>query len=179
MIGKEIFLIALDELQHEYQDYEFMVSRDVTWVLQKKMNHLIEEKGLPFELYQDYPLEKGCREHKENELVIVKQGTNYRDLFSGKVQAELVIRILFEPSRLRHDVCTHHLPRVLITELNENIRKVQSLVNSRKTREGISILIDEYSRYRHQVSHDEHVTWESWGDYEDPGLNVSLLIAKF
>lgn len=177
--AKDIFLIALEELRREYPDYEFMVSRDVTWILQKKMNGIIEEKGLPFELYQDYPLEKGCREHKENELVLINQGTHYKDLFSGRAQAELVIRVLFEPSKLRHDVCSHHLPRVLITKLTEDIRKVQTLVESKKARGGISILIDEYARHRHQVIQDEFISWESWGDYEDPGLNLSVLIAKF
>lgn len=179
MVGKEIFFLALEEIKREYPDYEFMVSRDVTWILQKKMNRLIEEKELPFELYQDYPLEKGCREHKENELVLVTQGTNYKDLFSGKAQAELVIRVLFEPSRLRQDICVHHLPKVLVTQLTENIRKVQSLVESNKSKEAVSILIDEYSRHRHQVSQDHQVTWTVWGDYEGSLLNLSVLIAQF
>ena len=179
MIGQEIFFMALEEIKQEYPKYEFMVSRDVTWILQKKMKRLIEEKGLPFELYQDYPLEKGCYEHKENELVLVTQGTNYKELFSGRAQAELVIRILLEPSKLRQDVCSHHLPRVLVTQLPEKIRKVQSLVHSGKTKEGISLLIDEYSRHRHQVIQDKDVVWESWGDYDDSGFNISVLVATF
>ena len=48
MIGQEIFFMALEEIKQEYPKYEFMVSRDVTWILQKKMKRLIEEKGLPF-----------------------------------------------------------------------------------------------------------------------------------
>ncbi|MFR1836821.1 MAG: hypothetical protein ACLSXM_11330 [Turicibacter sanguinis] len=90
-----------------------------------------------------------------------------------------MIRILLEPSKLRQDVCSHHLPRVLVTQLTENIRKVQSLVHSGKTKEGISLLIDEYSRHRHQVIQDKDVVWESWGDYDDSGFNISVLVATF
>lgn len=36
MIGQEIFFMALEEIKQEYPKYEFMVSRDVTWILQKR-----------------------------------------------------------------------------------------------------------------------------------------------
>lgn len=176
---KEVFSIALEELQREYLHYEFMVSRDVTWILQKKIRRLIETIDLPLEIYHDYPLEKGSKGHKENELVLVNAGTNYKDLFSGKSQAELVIRVLFEPSRFRRDICAHHLPYVFATDLTEEIKKMQNLAQTGKIKNGIMLLIDEAGRHRHQVTLDEHVLWKSWEEDGEGGLNLSVLIATF
>lgn len=178
-IAKDLFFTALEDIRFHYSEYQFMVNRDLTWILQKKINQMIEEEGLPFELYQDFPLEKGCRERKEHELVLVPQGTNYRDIFSLKSKAELVIRILFEPSKKRNDVCDHHLPRVLITQLMHDIEKVQLVTQKGQSQESVCLLIDEYSRHRHQVIQNEHIIWKLWGSYDDPGLNVSVLIAQY
>ena len=38
------------------------------------------------------------------------------------------------------------------------------------------ILVDEYSRHRQQLNQEEQMDWQSWGSYDDPGLNVSVLV---
>ena len=177
--AKDIFDMALEEVKCHFTEYQFMVNRDLAWILQKKMGRLIEEHGLPLEVYHDYPLEKGCCDRKENEWVIVSQGTNYRDIFSLKTCAELVIRVLFEPSKNRSDICEHHLPRILVPQLTHDIETIESLVVNHRSREGICLLIDENSRHRHQIIQTSQIAWSWWGDYEDLGLNVSVLVAHF
>ncbi len=177
--AKDIFFMAVSEIKLHYPEYGFMVNRDLAWILQKKMNRLIEENGVALELYHDYPLEKGCRERKDDELVIVLQGTNYRDILGSKSQAELVIRVLFEPSKKRSDICNHHLPRILITQLTDHIEKTQSIVQSGRSKEAICLLIDEYSRHRHQIIQNQNIIWTTWGNYDDSRLNVSTLLVQY
>lgn len=174
-LAKEILELSLQSLKKEYPTYQFMVQRDIAWILQKKMIECIEEKGYALEVYQDYPLKRGCKEYNEHELVIVSQGMNYREMFRPSTQVELVVRILFEPSRHRRDICEYHLPRVLIPQFLSQVNELKSLVETNKAKETSLILVDEYSRHRHQIVQEEQMDWQSWGSYDDPGLNVSVL----
>ncbi len=178
-LGKEILELSLHELKENYPSYEFMVHRDVAWSLQKILNRLIEKNGYPLEVYQDYPLEKGCKEYKENELVFVLPGTNYREMFKSTSQVELVVRILFEPSRHRRDICEYHLPRILVPRLMQEMTQLKAIVESNKAKEGILILVDESSRHRKLILQNDCMKWESWGTYDDSGLNVSTLIVQY
>ena len=175
-LAKEILELSVQALQQDYPTYQFMVQRDIAWILQKKMIELIEKKGYALEVYQDYPLKRGGKEYNEHELVVVSQGMNYRDMFKSSSQVELVVRVLFEPSRHRRDICEYHLPRVLMPQFFSQVNELKSLVEMNKAKDTKLILVDEYSRHRHQLNQQEQMDWQSWGSYDDPGLNVSVLV---
>ena len=62
-LAKEILELSVQALQQDYPTYQFMVQRDIAWILQKKMIELIEKKGYALEVYQDYPLKRGGKEY--------------------------------------------------------------------------------------------------------------------
>ena len=174
-LATEMLELSLQEIKKNYPSYGFMVHRDVAWTLQKLFNHYIEQKNYPLEVYQNYPLKRGYDTH-DYELVIVNQGTNYHDILRGTQQVEQVIRILFEPSRHRRDICDHHLPRVRVPKFIDEMKELQSLIDSHLAKQVVLLLIDEYSRHQRELNDLEHLSYESWGTYEDSGLNVSLFI---
>ena len=119
-----------------------------------------------------------CRPTRDHELVIVNQGTNYHDILRGTKQVELIVRILFEPSRHRRDICDHHLPRVRVPKFMDEMKELQSLIDSHLAKQVVLLLIDEYSHHQHELNDLEHLTFQPWGSYEDEGLNVSLFICQ-
>ena len=175
-LATEMLELSLQEIKKNYSSYGFMVHRDVAWTLQKLFNHLIEQKNYPLEVYQNYPLKRGYDTTRDHELVIVNQGTNYHDILRGTQQVELIVRILLEPSRHRRDICDHHLPRVRAPKFIDEMKELQSLIDSHLAKQVVLLLVDEYSRHQCEFNDLEHLSYESWGTYEDSGLNVSLFI---
>ena len=56
------------------------------------------------------------------------------------------------------------------------MKELQSLIDSHQAKQVVLLLIDEYSRHQCELNNLEHLSYESWGSYEDEGLNVSLFI---
>lgn len=173
-VSEELFEIALKKIKNDYPTYRFMVHRDVAWTLQKIFHPLLKDKGYPLEVYQDYLLPKGRKEHKDYELIFVSQGTNYREWFKPSAQVEAVIHILFEPSKYRRDICEHHLLHIVASELGSHLSDLKLLVDTKKPKEAILMIVDEYSRHQEEVRQFENSQWEQLGTYRDPGLNVSI-----
>ena len=178
-VSEELLEIALNKIKKDYPTYQFMFHRDVAWTLQKIFHQLIEEKGYPLEVYQDYPLGKGRKEHINHELIFVLQGTSYKEMFKPTSQVELVIRILFEPSKHRHDICEYHLPHIIDSDLSSHLSDLKSLVETNMAKEAILIVFDEYSRHQALVNEATDMLCESWGTFDDPGLNVSILTTYY
>lgn len=173
-LARKMLEKAVRKMRENYPDYQFMTQRDIAWVLQKEIRALIEKEGYPFEVYHSYPLVRDRQAIKDYELVIVAQGVNYRELLSKEVPVELVVRLLFEPSRHRKDICEYCLPYVLSSTITNEIKELQVLKENRWIKETRLLLIDEGSRHD-ATSFDQLVTRSSWGDYGDVGLNVSVL----
>lgn len=178
-LATEMLELSLQEIKKNYSSYGFMVHRDVAWTLQKLFNHLIEQKNYPLEVYQNYPLKRGYDTTRDHELVIVNQGTNYHDILRGTQQVELIVRILFEPSRHRLDICDHHLPRVRVANFIDEINELQTLVDSHLAKKVVLLLIDEASRHQQDLNELEHLAFQPWELDEDEGLNVSLCIYQY
>lgn len=178
-VGEELLKEALSKIKQNYLTYQFMVHRDVAWVFQKVCYQLIEEKGYLLDVYQDYPLKKGRKEANDNELFFILQGMNYKEMFKPTSSVELVVRILFEPSKHRRDICEYHLPRLNSSKINDHLSELKSLVESKKAKEAILIIFDEYSRHQALLHETKDLFCEEWGTFDDPGLNVSILMAHY
>ncbi|HAX72443.1 MAG TPA: hypothetical protein DCY20_02835 [Firmicutes bacterium] len=180
MIGvKDVFYQALEDIRIKYVDYQFMVDRDIAWMIQRKMTELIEVLDLPYEVFQDYPLEKGHRRNNGHTLMIVSRGLNYKDVLGNKEAVEVMIKIKYEPSKYRHDICDYQLPRVKPMDVVEDISELERLVHDKKTNVGISLLVDECGRYLNRIGQTQHTKWIEWGNYKDDGLNVNVLLTEF
>lgn len=168
----DLFERAIREIKENYPNYQFMTHRDVAWMLQREIKVLIEKEGYPFEVYHSYPLGRERPIIKDYELVIVARGVSYRNLLSGEASVELVVRLLFEPSRHRQDICEYSLPYVLSPRIATEIKELRLLRENRLAKETRFILIDECSRHNINSIEWKH---QSWGDYGDSRLNVSVL----
>jgi hypothetical protein len=58
----DLFYDALNLIKCSYPSYGFIVKRDLVWTVQKHMAKLLADNGLPFKVFNDYPMEKG--EHR-------------------------------------------------------------------------------------------------------------------
>src|SRR5665648_948421 len=120
-----IFKECLEVIRHYYCEYNFYCERDFVWTIQKLLKTHIEEKGLPYKVFNDFPMETGERRSKSVDIAIVKTGIDDRDISYGKAQAELVIEFKFEPSKMRKDeICVHKLPVVGWSGVLEDIDRV-------------------------------------------------------
>ena len=128
-LARKMLEKAVRKMRENYPDYQFMTQRDIAWVLQKEIRALIEKEGYPFEVYHSYPLVRDRQAIKDYELVIVAQGVNYRELLSKEVPVELVVRLLFEPSRHRKDICEYCL---LYALQRQSLTKLKSFKCSKK-----------------------------------------------
>ena len=60
----------------------------------------------------------------------------------------------------------------------DELKELQSLIDSHLAKQVVLLLIDEYSRHQRELNDLEHLSYESWGSYENEGLNVSLFICQ-
>ena len=106
-----LFKECLEVIRHNYCGYNFFCERDFVWTVQKLLKNRIEEDKLPYNIFNDFPIETGERRSKSIDIAIVKIGIDDRDISYRKAQAELVIEFKFEPSKMRKDeICVHKLP---------------------------------------------------------------------
>ncbi len=176
---KDVFYLALEDVRVRYPEYQFVVARDIVWLLQQKLGELLELFDLPYDVYYEYPLEKATREKASKDLVIVEKGTDYKEVFAKRAQAVAVFRIKYEPSSKRHDVCDYQLPRVIPSVIVNDILDMERLVYEKKTKLGLAVLIDEDSRHKKRIGETEFSRWVEWGNYKDENLNVSVLVTEF
>ncbi len=175
---KDVFYLALHDIKKNYGDYQFVVARDIAWLLQQRLTILIETFELPYEVYYGYPIEKATRLKPAKDLVVIEKGTHYKEVLAKKAKAVAVFRIKYEPSTKRYDICDYQLPYLLRSMIQDDITEMNRLVTEEKTALAICVLIDECSR--HYLRHNETSisSWHHWGTYDDENLNVSALITE-
>lgn len=173
-----LFFEVISEIKRNYPDFGFYMERDLVWTIQKMLLHRITKNNLPYNVYNDYPIEKGERRSKSVDLAVVGRGIDYHDILDQKVSAELVVEFKFEPSRMRKDICTHRLPVVFWSEVVEDINRVKRFFSHNKAKSAIAVFIDEYGRNRNKSSDIFEVPnmWEEWGSYNTSMYNISVLI---
>lgn len=53
----------------------------------------INDNGLPFEVFNDYPIEKGTNRSKPVDLAVVSKGVSHTDILNGNSYAEFVANL--------------------------------------------------------------------------------------
>lgn len=176
----ELFKESIEWVRANYTGFGFVVERDFVWTVQKHLSNAIIEKGLPFTVFNDYPIEKGTNRSKSVDLAVISKGITHTDILGGNAYAEFVAEFKFEPSKKRPDICTHKLPVVIWKEAIEDIHRIKRFTEKGTAKAGIAIFVDEYGRFKKDCySTDHYSEWIDWGSYNTDILNVSLLWTTF
>ena len=146
MDAATLFENTMDWLRQE-DTRRFRVEDDVVGAVKARMEQAVQEDGLPYRVDQNRPLIGGIAD-----LVILAGN-------SVAVAAEFK----FEPNRSR--LTPTQTPRVIWSEFENDLRKVQVYVGRGEATTAYSILIDEDGRWRHRRSGTlEGSEWRDWGN---------------
>jgi hypothetical protein len=55
-VASALFGEAVAWLRQHYREFEFWVERDVVWTVQTRLRKLISDRGLPWTVFNDYPM---------------------------------------------------------------------------------------------------------------------------
>lgn len=176
----KFFNTAMSNIQSNYSSYGFVVERDLVWTIQKQLSKLITENGMPYMVYNDYPIEKGERRSKSVDLAVIQNRVKHTDILNRKNSVELAIEFKFEPSKKRNDICRHKLPVVYWNSIIEDIKRVNRFTESNTVNIGIAVFVDEYGRYRNEKNYPitAQSKWIDWGNLGTDVYNVSLLYTE-
>jgi hypothetical protein len=100
MEATELFERAMGWLQENYANFQFFVERDVVWTMQTYIIRQIKEQGLPYRVFNDFPLLPGNRRSLCADLAIL--ASNKNDL------AEVAVEFKYEPSHRRSGIDIWH-----------------------------------------------------------------------
>ena len=164
MDAAALFEKTMDWLRDSYGEHRFFVERDVVWTAQLRLLRELDDANLPYRVLTEYKIRKGA---PGIDLVIMDESR----IMSGSDGSVLVaIELKYEPHRSR-------LPstqaRVIWSEVETDIRKVQEYVGKGGVGAAYAILVDADGRWR--SSHPNAPKGSEWRDW---GNGVSALWTK-
>ncbi len=167
--ASELFESAIAWLQANYTVYRFFVERDVVWTIQTYLRKTIEEVGLPYRVYNEYPMLPGNRRSLSADLAIL----------NSDAQVEVAAEFKYEPSHARNDILPGKInPSVTFwTDIAKDVQRIQQFVALGKTRVAFSVFIDEGTFYR-QRTPPSGSAWISWGSPNAARPGVAVLWAR-
>jgi len=186
-----LFAEVIEEIRRNYPIYRFVMERDIVWEVQKLLAGKIKQQGLPYNVFNDYPIEKGRNRSLSVDLAVIsKDITCHRDIADGKAEAELVVEFKFEPSHKREDIISHKLPVISSRKnkeeisINIDINRIKSFVDTGKSRTAIAILIDEGGWHRnsknsHRLGDPCISKWYDWDVCITDFDKVSILLTTY
>ena len=145
---------ALGWLENNYPNFSFFAERDVVGTLQCFLLRAVAERGLPWRVFNDYPMLPGNRRSVSTDLVIAGQ----TDV------AELAVEMKYEPSHDRKDILRGKVPVVSWGPqgVAGDIRRIHEFVLAGKARTACSVLIDEGGYFRNRPV-PSGALWRRWG----------------
>jgi hypothetical protein len=153
----DIFLEGMNWLKQNYASFRFFLERDVVWTVQKRILETVENQGLPYRVFNDYPILPGVHRSISSDLAILDQ----------KSMIELIVEFKYEPAHERQDICTHKLPVVFPNNIEKDIARIEQFAAG-KTETALAIFIDEGGHYRSKLSYLE----SEWEDLEAVKIGI-------
>ncbi len=155
MTEVELFEETISWLKDNYSNTTFFVERDIVWTIQTKMLNVINERHLPYKVFNDYPMIPGKRRSLSTDLVIV----NSQD------QVKVAAEFKYEPSHSRVDIRENKFPVVFWGNegVGKDITRIHTFVNEGSACAAYSIFIDEGGHFH---KHNPHLgsSWIDWGN---------------
>jgi len=122
MEASELFEHAIAWLKDNYGQFQFFVERDIVWTLQQYLVSQIKEYGLPFRIFNDYPILPGNRRSLCADLAILNTDS----------LVEVAAEFKYEPSHTRGDIWPTKLkPSVVFWRddgVGKDVKRVQDYV---------------------------------------------------
>lgn len=163
-MAKKLFDQALDWFRVNYGEYEFFMERDLVWVLQQKIWEMIDEDGVPLEVYHNFSIADVQTDlallNKENEV-------------------ELAIEFKYEPDHRRRGFLLTRFPVVFWREgVGKDVERAKQYVKQEKAKIAIAIFVDEGSYFRHRKPYS-NTKWVDWNCGGKNSRKISLLVGDF
>ena len=162
MEATELFKDAIAWLRKHYADYRFYYERDIVWTVQTQISRKIAQEGLPYRVFNDFPIMPGNRRAVTADLAIVA--------FDHSV--EVAAEFKYEPSHNRRadrggDIWPSKLnPSVVLWNgegsVEKDIQRVQDFVKQGKSNMAYSVFIDEGGHFRDRKA-PQGSKWLDWG----------------
>lgn len=153
----ELFEDALEWLRNNYASFQFFQERDVVWTFQTYLIKEIEELGLLYRVFNDYPMLPGKRRSLSTDLAIL----NAND------RVEVAVEFKYEPSHRRVDIMKSKLPVVDWGQAGvaKDLKRIQEFVAQGKARAAYFVFIDEGGYFRKRKPHPDSPDseWVDWG----------------
>lgn len=172
-----LFKESMEWVNSNYTQFGFVMERDFVWTIQKHLSKAVKDNGLPFVVFNDYPIEKGTNRSKSVDLAVVSKGVNHIDILNGNACAEFISEFKFEPSAKRTDIFRHKLPVVFWSAVIEDINRIKRFTQNNVTKTGVAVFVDEFGRYKKSSSPIDY--YSKWGSYKTNIFNISVLWTSF
>lgn len=171
MEASELFENSITWLKDNYSRFQFFVERDIVWTLQKYLLSRIKEYGLPFRVFNDYPILPGKRHSFCVDLAILNT--------DGLV--EVAAEFKYEPSHKRGDIWpTKFKPSVVFwsdDSVGKDVKRVQDYVVMGKAKVAYAVFIDEGGYFSSKLPHPGS-QWIHWVTEDISSHRVALLWSR-
>lgn len=163
---------AMDWLREHYGQFEFWVERDLVWTVQTRLRRLVGERGLPYLVFNDYPMLAGSRRSLSADLVI-------RDRRTGTMVAA---EFKYEPAHRRTEIMAMpgKLPVVVwgAEGVAKDVGRIRAFVEAGAASAAFAIFIDEGRHFRHRPAHPGS-SWVDWDAPKSGGAAPSVLWSRW
>lgn len=151
---RELFKQSLAWLRQRYPVFRFYTERDLVWTVQLHLLEQIDDQRLPYDIFNDYPLQPGSHRSPSADLAILGA--------DGSV--ELAVAFKYEPSHKRSDILPAKLPMVAWGKegVAKDVQRVQEFVDAGYARKACAIFIDEGGLYHRRTPYpgSRWIRWE-------------------
>jgi|Deesub1362A_J573_1020465.scaffolds.fasta_scaffold21078_1 hypothetical protein len=142
---EDLFLESLHWLATHLSAFTFYVERDLVWTLQTRLNGLIQEKGLPYRVCNDYGILPGKRRALSADIVILDE--------AGSVGVAAEFK--YEPDHSRTEIPKNKFPVVFWGKdgVLKDIQRIQRYVIEAGAKHAFAIFVDEGGYFRKREPH--------------------------
>jgi hypothetical protein len=150
-----LFEETLAWLKQNYSCFRFFVERDLVWTVQMHLLDSIQERGLPYKVFNDYPMLPSKHRARSSDLAILNSGD----------EVEVAAEFKYEPSHKRNDIPTTKFPVVYwgTDGVQKDIHRIQEFVDNKKAVVAYALFFDEGGSFSKRPPHPNS-KWIEWGN---------------
>lgn len=153
-------------LREHYSDHRFYTERDLVWTVQRRLAQQIEQQGLPYRVFNDYPMLPGPNRSLSADIVLTPTPITPPKLSpTGKwpqsPAVTLAVEFKYEPSHKRGDIWPTKLPVVGWDGILKDIARLYEFIAKERATVAYALFVDEGGAFRHR-SPALPGSWQDW-----------------
>jgi hypothetical protein len=154
-------------LRERYSDQRFYTERDLVWTVQRRLAGEIAQQGLPYRVFNDYPMLPGPQRSLSADIVLASMPVAKPKLSpSGKWGSSgavaLAVEFKYEPSHARDDIWPTKFPVVSWSSVTQDVARLYQFIEQGRALVAYAIFVDEGGYFRHRAP----ALPGSWQDWE-------------